>query len=77
MYSVTSNHIYVLLVDDKKAQLFRLQNNNLKANIRNLNNALVTGDTKTFDDLAEELYMTLFEPVQSSLQNKELFIVPD
>jgi len=77
IYSVTNQHIYALLIDQKESHLFRTKNKNLKSGIKKLNDALVKSDNEAFDSLAGELYQTLFKPIQPFLQNDELFIVPD
>jgi len=77
IYSLTDEYIYALLIEKNSAQLFRLPKGNVTADIQNLNKALVQRDNKVFDSLATSIYENIFEPVQASIKQEELIIVPD
>lgn len=77
IYSMTDEYVYALLIEKESVQLFRLPKGNITEDIQNLNKALVQRDDKVFDSLAALLYKNIFEPVQASIQQKEIIIVPD
>jgi CHAT domain-containing protein/TolA-binding protein len=77
IYSMTEEYVYALLIEKETAELFRMPKGNLAADIQNLNKALVQRNNKVFDSLAARLYENVFEPVQASIQQNELIIVPD
>ncbi len=77
IYSLTTEYVYVLLIDKEDIQLFRMPNRNIDTDISTLNQALIKGDSDVFDSLTASLYQLLFAPVQSSIKHHELIVVPD
>jgi len=76
-YSISGEFVYALLIDKQLAKLFRFPVNDLKDQIKNLNNSIIRDDMKEFHTLSMSICQSLFFPIQEFLKHDELIIVPD
>ncbi len=76
-YTITSEHLYMLVVRTDTAALVRVSNKGLSQAVKALNAAVIARDAAAYVKCAPELYAMVFAPVADLLRHDELLIIPD
>lgn len=76
-YALAGDHIYLLLVDLRNAELYRLDATGLDQEVRALNAAIISRDADAYALRAHAVHQRILGPASKELTTAELLIIPD
>lgn len=76
-YTRTDSGLYALVIGMNDAHLIRLRADNLKDDVRTLNEAIAARDAKRCSQTARRLGAVLYDPITSMVGEDDLLIIPD
>lgn len=76
-YSFTDDFLYTIVIDKHNMEVVKSSSEGVATLIKQLNEAVVSRDERSYLEAAHEAYGRLIEPVRHLLQTRELLIIPD
>ena len=77
VYAATPDHLYILLVTEKDAELHQVDGKDLADAVRRSRKAVIARDARAAGSANSALYQMVFQPVADRSRAKGLLVVPD